>query len=856
MKHQDILDMMTVEEKAALLSGASEWTSRGCERLGIPEITFSDGPHGLRRQEGAGDHLGLNASLPATCFPTAATVANSWDVKLGEEVGRALGEEALLQGVDVLLGPGLNIKRSPLCGRNFEYFSEDPYLSGKMAAGYVRGVQSKGVRSCIKHFAVNSQEERRMAMNAIVDERTLREIYLTGFEIAVKEGGAKSLMTSYNEVNGTYANENKHLLMDILRGEWGFDGLVVTDWGASNDHVAAVKCRSDVEMPKPGLESARELLEALKSGRLTKEELDACVDDVLDAALEAKKRKKSFAEAQGRQKAFREEDGRLESAMALQDGQGRPAGNSPDSIQESNLHDGDEDGAVYEAWKEDHHKLASKAARESIVLLKNEGGLLPLKKDCKVALVGDFAKVPRHQGAGSSMVNSTALESMEDLIGAYPVNCLGCAQGYRRDKEEDTALKKEALELAKQAEVVLYCFGLDEMSESEGIDRSHMRIPQNQIDLLAELSRVSSNVVGILSAGSAVEMPWHGSVRALLHGYLGGQAGAGAMLDVLTGAYNPSGKLAETYPVKYEDTPAYGYYPALERSSQYREGIYVGYRYYETADVKVRYPFGYGLSYTEFGYEGLEVQEDGIWLTVTNLGKMDGAEIVQMYVKGPKGHIFRPALELKGFAKVFVPAGEKKRVWIGFDDKTFRYWNEPTGRFEVEEGTYEILVGASVKDIRLTGKIKKDGTVSVYPYEEKLPSYESGKIKKVPDEEYEKLLGYLPPEKEWKGELTDNDALCQMYYAKSRLARWVCGLLTAQKKKNEEQGKLDLNILFIYNMPFRAIAKMTHGAVSMKMVDGMVQAVNGQFFRGLWKIIYGYFENRSADKKYEKRLNG
>ena len=393
------------------------------------------------------------------------------------------------------------------------------------------------------------------------------------------------------------------------------------------------------------------------------------------------------------------------------------------------------------------------------------------------------------------------------------------------------------------------------MSESEGIDRSHMRIPQNQIDLLAELSRVSSNVVGILSAGSAVEMPWHGSVRALLHGYLGGQAGAGAMLDVLTGAYNPSGKLAETYPVKYEDTPAYGYYPALERSSQYREGIYVGYRYYETADVKVRYPFGYGLSYTEFGYEGLEVQEDGIWLTVTNLGKMDGAEVVQMYVKGPKGHIFRPALELKGFAKVFVPAGEKKRVWIGFDDKTFRYWNEPTGRFEVEEGTYEILVGASVKDIRLTGKIKKDGTVSVYPYEEKLPSYESGKIKKVPDEEYEKLLGYLPPEKEWKGELTDNDALCQMYYAKSRLARWVCGLLTAQKKKNEEQGKLDLNILFIYNMPFRAIAKMTHGAVSMKMVDGMVQAVNGQFFRGLWKIIYGYFENRSADKKYEKRLN-
>ena len=482
MKHRDIIDKMKLEEKAALLSGKGEWQTWEFERLGIPSMFCSDGPHGIRKQAGAGDHLGLNPSLPATCFPTAATVANSWDPELGEEIGKALGEEARVQGVNVVLGPGLNIKRSPLCGRNFEYFSEDPYLAGKMAAGYVRGIQSQGVYACPKHFAVNSQELRRMAMNAVVDERTLREIYLTGFEIAVKEGNARSIMTSYNQVNGTYANENKHLLRDILRGEWGYDGIVITDWGGSNDHIQGVEAGSDLEMPTPGLDSARQIVAAVKEGKLKESAVDECVDRLLEAVLTLTKN-----------------------------------GETPEEFD-----------------KEAHHALARRAAGESAVLLKNEENILPLKPGTRVALIGDFAFEPRYQGAGSSMVNATALDKMSELISGSGLVLAGSSKGYIRTGEEDAVLAKEAVDLAQSADVVLYCFGLDELSESEGIDRTHMRIPQNQISLLESMARVNQNIVGILSAGAAVEMPWHYCLKGLLHGYLYGQAGAGAMLDILT----------------------------------------------------------------------------------------------------------------------------------------------------------------------------------------------------------------------------------------------------------------------------------------------------------------------------------
>ena len=800
-----MIKKMTLEEKAALLSGKGEWQTWNFDRLGIPSMYCSDGPHGIRKQAGAGDHLGLNPSLPATCFPTAATMANSWDPELGSEIGKALGEEATAQGVHVVLGPGLNIKRSPLCGRNFEYFSEDPYLAGKMAAGYVKGIQSQGVYACPKHFAVNSQELRRMAMNAVLDERTLREIYLTGFEIAIKEGGAHALMTSYNQVNGTYSNENTHLLKDILRDEWGYDGIVITDWGGSNDHIKGVAAGSDLEMPTPGMDSARQIVKAVQDGKLSEEAVDACVDRMLEAVLTLTKDRQKPADFD----------------------------------------------------KEAHHALARKAASQSAVLLKNKENILPLKPGTHVALIGDFAFEPRYQGAGSSMVNVTALDKMVDLIKEYDLVLVGASKGYIRTGEPDTVLEKEAVDLAASADVVLYCFGLDELSESEGIDRTHMRIPQNQISLLESIARVNENVVGILSAGASVEMPWISSLKALLHGYLYGQAGAGAMLDIVTGKINPSGRLNETYPLRYEDTPAFKYFPSEERNSEYREALYVGYRYYDTAKVRVQFPFGFGLSYTEFEYSDLTVSQEGVEFTLTNAGKMDGAEVAQLYIGKKDARVFRPEKELKGFQKVFLKAGESKKVTILFDDKTFRYWNVRTNQWEVEGGTYTVMIGASCADIRLTAEADVEGTTESYPYyTNRMPSYYSGLISQVEDKEFQELLGMPIPSGKWSGDLTVNDAICQMYYAKSPIARFAYKKLTQMKKKSEDAGKPDLNILFIYNMPFRAIAKMTGGMVSMDMVEGIVTMVNGHLFRGLGHTIAGFFRNQSQNKKYVKKISG
>ena len=805
MKHKDILDQMTLIEKAAIVGGQGEWQTWPIPRLGIPSMYCSDGPHGIRKQAGAGDHLGLNESLKATCFPTAATVANSWDVALGEKIGQALGEEAMAEDVHILLGPGMNMKRSPLCGRNFEYFSEDPHLAGKMAAAYVRGIQSKGVRSCIKHFAVNSQEERRMAMDAVVDERTLREIYLTAFEIAIREGKAKALMTSYNEVNGEYANENAHLLLDILRGEWGYDGMVVTDWGGSNDHVKGIKCRSNLEMPNPGLDSARQVIAAIENGTLTKAELDLCVDDLLDAILETTKAAK---------------------------------------------------GHSTEFDIEGHHALAREAAAQCAVLLKNEGKILPLAEGTKVAVIGDFAFKPRYQGAGSSMVNTTKLESFIEIAQeSSALEIVASSAGYQRNGDPDEALKNEAVEAAKQADVVLYFFGLDEMSESEGLDRQHMKLPKVQIELLKALAGANPNIVGILSGGSSIEMDWDKDLKAVLHGYLTGQAGGGAVYDIITGAVNPSGKLAETYPVSYEDTPAFKYYPAKERTSEYREGLYIGYRYFDTAHVPVKYPFGYGLSYTTFEYTDLKVNAEGATFKITNTGKCDGAEIAQLYISLPGAEVFRPEKELKGFAKVFLKAGETKSVNIAFNDMTFRYWNVKDEAWAVEGGIYKVLVGSSSADIRLAADMSVAGVGSGNPYDrKKVPAYYSGDITRVPDGQFETLLGRPIPDGSWTRELTENDAICQLKNSKSWLCRRVYGVLEGKKKKAEAAGKPDLNVLFIYNMPFRAIGKMTGGAVSQEMVQGMVKVVNGHFLGGIGAVIGGYFRNGRLNKAYEKSL--
>ena len=808
MKHKDIIDRMTLEEKAAFMGGKGEWQTWDFPRLGIPEMYLSDGPSGVRRQAGAGDHLGLNPSLPATCVPSAATVASSWDMDLAEEIGRTLGEEAMVEDVQVLLGPGMNMKRSPLCGRNFEYYSEDPYLAGKMATGYIRGVQSQGVRACAKHFAVNSQEERRMAVNAVVDERTLRELYLTQFEISVKEGGVKAIMTSYNEVNGTYTNENRHLLVDILRGDWKYDGMVVTDWGGSNDHVQGVRAGSDLEMPAPGLDSARQLVRAIEDGTMTMEELDERVDTLLDAVLETREAAKN-----------------------------KPA----------------------DFDKEAHNDIARRAAAQCAVLLKNEDGILPLKKGIKAAVIGDFAFEPRYQGAGSSQVNNTFLENIVDRLGDYAedIEVIGTSRGYNRDGSSNDELAREALNLASQAEVVLYFFGLNEMSESEGLDRTHIFIPQNMVDLLRDMKEVNPNIVGILSGGSPIDMTWDGDLKAILHGYLTGQAGGGAILDLLTGRVTPSGRLAETYPLRLEDTPAYHYYPARERNTDHREGLFMGYRYYNTAGIPVKYPFGYGLSYTTFAYGDLKVTDQGVSFTLTNTGDRDGAETAQLYVGLPGSKIYRAKRELKGFAKVFLKAGETKEVTIPFDEYTFRYWNVKTNKWEVEGGSYAIEIGRSVEDIALQGSLAKEGTTEVAPYDaEKIPSYYKADIQNVSDAEFEELLGYPVPDGSWGSVLTENDAICQLKNARLGLARVVYNVLEGRKKKAEAAGKPDLNILFIYNMPFRAIAKMTGGAVSKDMVDGMVEAVNGRFFRGAGKIIKGYFANSSANKKFEKKIRG
>ena len=795
MKYKEIVEKMTLEEKAAILSGKTVWQTREFPRLDLPMISLSDGPHGVRKQAGEGDHLGLNVSLKATCFPTAATIANSWNMELGEELGKALGEEAVSMDVQVLLGPGLNIKRSPLCGRNFEYFSEDPYLSGKMAASYVRGIQSQGIYACPKHFAVNSQELRRMSMDAVVDERALREIYLTGFEIAIKEGNAKAIMSAYNQINGVYANENKKLLLDILREEWGFDGIVVTDWGGSNDHVEGVKCRSNLEMPAPGLDSARQIVQAVEDGYLKEEELNQCVEDLVKAIWELKDNKKS---------------------------------------------------SKYHFNDEKHHELAKIAAVESTVLLKNEDCILPLPEKSKVALIGDFAFVPRYQGAGSSMVNPTKVECIADTIKDYDLEVVGMAMNH------ETAA---AVEYAKSAEYVIFCFGLDEISESEGMDRTHMRLPKPQIDLLNEIYKVNKNIIGILSGGSAIEMPWLDWCKAILHGYLNGQAGSSAMLDLLTGKENPSGKLSETYPLTYMDTPAYNYYPSKERTSEYRESIYVGYRYYDTAKIPVKYPFGYGLSYTEFSYSDLKIDKTGASFVITNNGKLAGAEIAQLYVGLDNAKVFRAKKELKGFRKVYLEAGESKKVHISFDDKTFRYWNVKTNAWEIETGCYQIMVGSSSADIHLFGELEIQGTTNVLPYEKNIiPAYESAMIGQVDNLQFETILGKKIPDGSWSGELGLNDAICQMYYAKSRIARFIYRRLDSFRKQSEDKGKPDLNILFIYNMPFRGIAKMTNGMVSMEMAEGIVEVVNGHFFKGLGKVIAGFFKNRSSNRKYEKML--
>ena len=790
MKHQDIISKMTLLEKVILTSGKNFWESQEILAHHIPSIFFADGPHGIRKQALAADHLGLNESLKATCFPTAVTIASSVDKELGEEIRVCLGKEALAQKVNVLLGPGLNIKRNPRCGRNFEYFSEDPYLAGNMAGSYVKGIQSNGISACLKHFACNSQEEKRMTLNSVVDERALREIYLTGFEIAVKEAKPKTIMSSYNLINGVYANENEHVLKEILRNEWGYDGVVLTDWGGENDRVKGLIAGNEMEMPGAGGDTVHDIMVAIKEGRLEESVLDENIDRLLDLILTTSK-----------------------------------------------PFEGDK---KYECDVEKHHAFAVKCAEESMVLLKNEGNILPLKEKTKVALVGDFAMTPRYQGAGSSLVNCTKLENTLDIVKEYDFEYLGHEKGFHRFGKKSNGLIKKALKLANQAEVVVVYLGLDEAIEAEGLDRKNIKINDNQVELLKALKEAGKKVVGVLHAGSVVEMPWLKYCDALLNAYLPGQGGARAVLNVLTGKVNPSGKTAETYPLSYDDVPSKVDFPAKGSSIYYRDSIFVGYRYYNKVNKDVLFPFGFGLSYSKFEYSDLKVDEKGVSFTITNSSDVDGKEIAQLYVSKVDSKIYRSAPELKGFVKVSLKAHESKNVRIDFDEYTYRFFDVKKNAWNKEAGEYQLLVGASSRDIRLQDKINIEGDVLEEVSD--IPTYYSGDIQNVSDNEFKLIYQNDLPStslnfiKKNRIYVDYNTTVNELRYAKGWTGRFFSGVIRFAIGLLKVFGDVKTSntlVMGVLHQPMRGLSRMTGGALTYKQLDGLIKMFNGHFFKGL-----------------------
>ena len=814
LKHKELIAGLTLEQKCSLLSGMDFWQTEEIKGK-IPAAFLSDGPSGLRKQAKAADHLGLNPSIPAVCMPSSATVANSWDPELAYLVGKTIGEEASAAEVTLLLGPGVNMKRNPRCGRNFEYFSEDPYLAGKMAGGYIRGVQSNGIGSCIKHFAANNQEIRRMTSDSIVDERALREIYLEAFEIAIKESNPAAVMTSYNKLNGIYANENEHLLREILRNEWGYQGVVVSDWGGDNDRVAALKASSDLEMPTSGGETDAEVVAAVKEGKIAESYVDESVDRLLEMILKASENLK---------KASREFD------------------------------------------KDAHHLTAQKVAEESIVLLKNNDHLLPLAAKTKVAIVGDFAKDARYQGAGSSVVNPLHVDQILDVIKEYPLSYVGFEPGFKRYGKKSQRLIDKAVKLAEKADVVLLFCGLDEVTEAEGMDRPNIRLPGNQRDLIAALYHTGKKVVLVMECGSVVEMPYVSRVDAIVHAYLSGEAGARAILNVITGKVNPSGKLAESVPFGYADCPSADHFGKSDRTIEYRESIFIGYRYYNSSGAYARIPFGYGLSYTKFAYRDLEITDKGVKFKVKNIGKVDGKEIAQLYVGKRHSFVFRPRIELKGFVKVALKAGEEKSVEIPFDEYTFRYFDISSKRFETEGGEYQIFVGSSSKDLLLDGVITKEGTVSVGPYDvEKIRHYMKGEVREVPDAEFKEILGSDIPEKDLRFikkhriEVDYNTSVSDLRYAKGwtgrlteRVIRHLIGFLRWIGKRTTANTL----VMGVYYNPVRAFSRMTGAAISMAQLDGLIMMFNGHFFKGLHHFFKMGRARKKAQKAKEKAEKG
>ena len=786
---KEILAQMTLEEKASLCDGADFWHMKGMEKYDIPCIMVCDGPHGLRKKDYSKKGDSLSNSVPAISYPTAATTACSWDPELLYEMGVALGKKCLKEEVGVLLGPGINMKRSPLCGRNFEYFSEDPVLAGELAAGFINGVQSMGVGTSLKHFCANSQETRRMTCDSVVDERALREIYLTAFEIAVKKAKPWTVMNSYNKINGMHGSENKHTQIEILRDEWGYDGVVVSDWGAVNDRVLGLKNGNDLEMPSSSGSGTQKIVDAVRSGALDEAVVNERALNILNLIKKA----------------------------------------------------ADGSKANYAYNDADDQPFARKVAAQSMVLLKNNG-ILPLKKNGKVAVIGELARTPRYQGAGSSHINPTQLDNALDELQkiGYSVEF---AQGYelKQKKEKKNAEHlRQAIEVARRCETAVLFIGLTDDYEAEGFDRTHMALPAAHDRLVNEILKVNKNVVIVLAGGSPVEMPWNDGVAAILHSYLGGQAGAGAVADIISGAVNPCGKLSETYPITYSDTPAKNNFPGNPASVEYRESIYIGYRYYEKANKNVRYPFGYGLSYTTFEYSDIKLDKAAmtendilnVSFKVKNTGNVSGYEIAQLYVSDKESTIYRPVKELKAFKKVWLNPGETKEITLSLNKRAFAFYNVNINDWCVESGDFDILVGASSADIKLSATVNVSAPeVSIPDYSQLAPVYYTGNVQSVPEEQFIAVLGReLPPaDYDPNRKLSIQDTFESCRHAKN--GKKFYKLLSTVIPAGFAQA-------IALQTPFRDFISMSGGVMSEDMANGLVMWISGEK-GGIRKILKG-----------------
>lgn len=776
---RELVVQMTLEEKASLCSGKNFWESKAVERLGVKSFMLTDGPHGLRKQAGTADHLGLNASVPATCFPPAAASACSFDRALLREIGQAMGQECRAEEVGVILGPAANIKRSPLCGRNFEYFSEDPLVTGESAAGLIEGIQSQNVGACMKHYLANNQEKARLVSNSVIDERALREIYLAGFERAVKEAQPWTLMCSYNQINGTYASDHKELMTDVPRGQWGFEGAIMTDWGAMNDRVEAIKAGLDLEMPGPCDGNDEKIVKAVRDGRLDEKLVDICAARMVELALRVGQNTKT-----------------------------------------------DYDRAA-------HHDLAGRAARESAVLLRR-GSALPLTEGAKLAVIGDFARRPRYQGAGSSKINPTQLTSLCGALDERGVQYT-YAQGFEAEGGVDEALIAQAVQAARGADMAVVMLGLPDSFESEGFDRAHMDLPENQNRLMEELLKTGIPIVAVLSTGSAVRLPWREQVDSILLMYLGGQNGGSAAADLLLGRANPCGKLAETWPLSVEDTPCHGFF-GNGGNVEYRESVYVGYRYYDKARKEVAYPFGHGLSYTDFAYTELALSApelaEGAGLTarvtVKNTGALAGKEVVQLYVAPPTDGMFRPVRELRAYAKVELAPGESKTVELTLDRRAFAYYDTQGKGWRVDSGTYTVEAGSSSRDIRLTRTVKVRGESPNTALNEKVPAYcDPAKQWPIPKEQFEAVLGHpVPPERSVRP-FTINSTLGEIQTTPAGMAfvQQAMANMTQMMGSGENDFSKMIDAM-LADMPLRQLAMLSGGAMTPAVLDGLVEMLN------------------------------